>query len=381
MRSSTLILAFITLQIVPPTCWGQQRPTIALVPARETGVSADLSSYVRTLLEEELTRSGQFDVVDRSQVKEVLEELSFQQSGVTDVQTVTEIGQHLNVEKLFFIRLHRLYPEYKVTIKIVDVATNKVIRLEEQDLGSKPSEVRIPTLKLAQRLVQRASLLVPAEMVYFPPSRYQMGSSGPPDERPPHSVLLSSFFLDRYETSEIAFQAFRESMAKQAISDVANPKRAATLISWFDAADYCGWQGKRLPTEAEWEFAAKGTKQRPYPWGSESPTRSMARFGGYTRGSVDVSEMPEGATPEGIFHLAGNVAEWVQDWWQPDYYSASASQDPSGPTSGDYKVIRGGSWAQPAVEIGTTVRAFHNPNKGSGYIGFRCAKSAREVAE
>ena len=358
-------------------CPAQDHPAIALVEVPGSrGPTAEISSYARGVLEEELSQSGEFDLVERGQTKAVLEELAFQQSGVTDAKTVAEIGRHLNVSKLYFCQVHRLHPEYKLTVKIVDVATNRVLRTETTDLGRGGTQIEAATRKLAARLVQGAPLLTPAEMVDIPAGSFLMGSAvGPPDEQPAHQVSISAFRLDRQEVSRIAYQAFLESQQKVRKTSVENPEHPAALVSWSDAAAYCGWAGKRLPTEAEWEYAARGPEARTYPWGNNPPDGSRAHFGGRTREPVGVDALPRGATPEGVLNMAGNVAEWVQDWWRPDYYAASPSADPPGPAQGDYRTVRGGSWSQPGAELRAAARSFHNPDKGAAYIGFRCARA------
>ena len=355
----------------------QQRPRIAVVEVEPGHSAREVSSYAHSLLEEKLSRSGVFSLVERSHVKEVVEEVAFQQSGITDAATITEIGTHLNVEKLFFAQVHRLRPDYKLTVKIVDVATNQIDRVEEQHLGSKNSHIKAATLKLAQHLIQTASLLAPVEMVLLPAGRFTMGSQGGlPDERPPHQVSISAFYLDRYEVSQIAYQAFLETRGKGQTRGQ-KPENAATMVSWTAAAGYCQSLGKRLPTEAEWEYAARGNESRIYPWGNTPPTRAHAHYsGGHSKGPFKIDSLPQSATPEGLFHLAGNVAEWVQDWWDPGYYATSPIADPGGPTEGDFKVVRGGSWTQPPEELRASARAYYNMNRGAGYIGFRCARSA-----
>ena len=162
---NALLAIVITIASTRPSV-GQERPKIASGTGAETiRVSVDLSTYVQALLEDELGRSGRFVLVEGGQVAKVLEEVFFQQSGVTTASDMTEIGRHFNVEKLFFLGIHRLYPNYKISVKS-------------------------PTLKLAQRLIQ-STLLEPVQMVFFPAGEFLMGSiDGTPDEQPQHPVFL-----------------------------------------------------------------------------------------------------------------------------------------------------------------------------------------------
>ena len=306
----------------------------------------------------------------------MVEEIAFQQSGVTESSGAAELGRLLNVDKLAFVQVHRLHPDYQLTVRLVDVSTGQLLRVEKQSLGRQQDQIRAAVRRLAQRLAAIAALLSPEDMVPLPAGTFPMGSAtGLGDEQPVHIVSIDSFYLDRHEVSRIAFQEFRVSQGKQHQVNPRDPDLPATEVSWHQAVAYCQARGKRLPTEAEWEYAARGTAGRPYPWGEAAPTAARARFA--ASAPLPIDSLPQGATSEGIRHLAGNVAEWVQDWWDPTYYGTSPSANPTGPPEGDFRTVRGGSWNSPAVELRPTARAYHNPERGAAHIGFRCARDAR----
>ena len=370
-----IILILSLLLCAQPTQAGE-RLNIALIAVNgDKSATGNVSTYVQTLLEEELGKSGKFDLVERNRVKEVVEEVAFQQSGLTDQGSAVEIGKHLNVDQLIFVQTHRIYPDYELTLKVVDVASNRILRVEKTSLGQKTPEIRTAVRKLARRLIALSSLFSSVEMAFIPSGTFLMGSDrGLADERPPHRISINTFYLDRYEVTHIAFQEFLVTQGKKKRADLKDPDHPATMVSWTEASAYCRAQGKRLPTEAEWEYAARGDQNRAYPWGKATPSLALARF--QTRGTLPADSLPAGATPDGVHHLAGNVAEWVQDWYDPGYYAASPAANPTGPPAGDYRVARGGSWNQLADEIRPTARAYHNPDKGTGDIGFRCASDA-----
>ncbi|MFH1569744.1 MAG: SUMF1/EgtB/PvdO family nonheme iron enzyme [Gemmatimonadota bacterium] len=348
--------------------------TAALAPVeRAPYLPSSVAALAQSGLEQELARSDRFQLVERGRLEELLKETAFQQSGVTDPATAAELGRQLNVQLLLFAQVVRAGPDFRLTLRAVDVASARVVWVEEETLGRSDSTIRAGSRELARRVVAAAMALAPAAMVPLPAGTLSMGSSqGLPDEAPPHLVSLNALQLDATEVSQAAFDAHLQSRGLHP-RRVAAPDLPATMVSWVEADEYCRAQGKRLPTEAEWEYAARGTAGRPYPWGEAAPSSSLARFGGLEPVAVD--EPLGGATPEGLLHLAGNAAEWVQDWWDPGYYRASPEADPQGPASGDFRVVRGGSASQGVEELRAAARGYHNPLKGAGHIGFRCARS------
>jgi formylglycine-generating enzyme required for sulfatase activity len=215
--------------------------------------------------------------------------------------------------------------------------------------------------------------------VWIPPGSFQMGCSPgdsecSADEKPPHQVILTrGFWLGRTEVTVGAYQKFVASKGVQmpAAPDFnagwKNPDMPITNVSWDDAKAFCGWTGGRLPTEAEWEYAARaGSKEALY-----GPLDEVAWYA--TNSGARTHEVGQKrANAFGLYDVLGNVWEWVNDWYDDKYYQHSPSQDPAGPTSGQFHVLRGGSWALPQSLVRVSFRVGLSPASGNFSFGFRC---------
>ncbi len=252
-------------------------------------------------------------------------------------------------------------------------------------------------------------------MVLIPRGSFIMGSSEksayPNDEKPPHRVYLDDFYIDTHEVTNEEFAIFlnsvrpHEAERKKWIvlrSDLRTEERKnwwpaeivyengayrpvrgferhpVNSVSWYGADIYCKWLGKRLPTEAEWEKAARGgLKGRIYPWGDAYPTTGIVYNRVWKDNALPVPTEPAGnyhPNGYGLWDMAGNVAEWVSDWYDPGYYKRSPKENPKGPESGTMKVIRGGSWAGDAGSMKVSARSYENPESLPSGVGFRCVR-------
>ena len=257
--------------------------------------------------------------------------------------------------------------------------------------GSRPSEHR------DYKGYSRPEKISPknvAPMVLVPAGEFTMGSNdGSDNERPEHRVFLNAYYIDVYEVTVGQYAKFLDDTSLNpppmwtAMDEPSHQNRPVVNVDWKDANSYCKWAGKRLPTEAEWEKAARGTDGRIYPWGNDPPDLLRANYGKEKWNNhtalVPVGQLKDGKSPYGIYDLAGNVWEWVSDWYDPDYYATSPSRNPQGPESGKYKVLRGGSWDFAPENLRSSRRDLNIPSStdydSPAYrnfnSGFRCAKN------
>lgn len=229
-------------------------------------------------------------------------------------------------------------------------------------------------------------------MVLIPAGEFAMGSDrGQDDEQPVHRVSIKAFYLDALEVTVSRYAEFLMSQKPDPpfkwneASDGPHVNKPVVGVNWYDARDYCRWVGRRLPTEAEWELAARGADGRMYPWGSTHPTKGHANAGqtkwrGYDT-LTNVGQFELGKTPNGVYDLAGNLWEWVADWYDAAYYQFSPRENPSGPSAGPLRVLRGGAWNNDSKAIRSANRAGYAPDARRNDVGFRCAKDAGAPGE
>jgi formylglycine-generating enzyme required for sulfatase activity len=214
-------------------------------------------------------------------------------------------------------------------------------------------------------------------------------------EFPQRRIWIDEIAIDRYEVSLAEFLGFLLETNRTVSQELRNlvwhlitvhfvPDQAlapwpALYVTWDEANDFCHYHNMRLPSEAEWEKTARGESARIFPWGDMNPTPDLAVFGQYHIHEIPlvatVNSFEDGESIYKALHMAGNIAEWVNDWLGTDYYPIMPDRNPPGPKSGRYKVVRGGSWKSKAVMLRTATRGGAFPEERSANIGFRCAQS------
>ncbi len=257
---------------------------------------------------------------------------------------------------------------------ILDVLKPSNIQVDQPDREAKPSH-------------DTAATAVPMkeDMVFIPAGEFVRGYNGGGfDEKSEGLVMLDAYWIDRHEVTYGAYIAFvtatghRRPISRYVkhFEKLSSPTQPAVYVSWEDADAYCRYRGARLPTEAEWEKAARGPHGLLWPWGNQD------KPGAANTGNPDAFEFPAPVasfpldqSPYGIYDMDGNVMEWVADWYQEDAYR-DTSPNPKGSPSGSFKVIRGASWGTIGKETRLTIRLKMVPDFRDTTIGFRCARTA-----
>lgn len=215
-----------------------------------------------------------------------------------------------------------------------------------------------------------------AALMYVPAGEFLMGSESElafNNEAPAHIVTLDAFWIYKFEITNAQYRAcITENSCQGDANDYPENDLPVVNITWFEADAYCTAMGGRLPTEAEWEKAARGTDDREFPWGDESPTCDLAYMEKCGPGKIPVGSLPDGVSPYGVMDMSGNAWEWVADWYDFYYYEDSPNTNPTGPVEGEKHVVRGVTWYPFHRSMRVSYRWSYYPENSYSTIGFRC---------
>jgi formylglycine-generating enzyme required for sulfatase activity len=255
---------------------------------------------------------------------------------------------------ILFKKTLELNPEHKVARKIID--SKSPVTINEKDKS---------------------------ELILIPPGEFLMGAGDDDqealdNEKPPHKVCLDDYYISKYPVTVAQYRIFCKKTGQQMPEEPTwgwMDDDPIVRVYWDNAVAYCKWAGGRLPTEAEWEKAARGTDERVYPWGNDVPDSDYANYDEMVGEATSVGKYPNGASPYGVLDMAGNVYEWCSDWYDGDYYNDSPEHNPKGPRSGSDRVIRGGSWFYEPRCLRASSRDGSTPGYSDFDHGFRLART------
>jgi formylglycine-generating enzyme required for sulfatase activity len=281
-------------------------------------------------------------------------------------------------------------------LQVLDMIRREITQSPASGTATPSVTPTTPLTDIHQAYKTMLSSIDGMELVYTPAGKFDMGSEvGNLNEAPVHTVSLDGYWLDRTEVTNEMFVrllnaegnkqeggttwldpidpfvwVFEKDGAWQTLPGKEN--HPIVNVSWYGAKAYCAWAGRDLPTEAQWEYAAKGTDSHRFPWGNDAPDCNQARFSGCGNTPVEAGSLLQGSNLWGVFDLAGNVAEWINDRYAADYYQQSPQENPAGPINGYYHVIRGGYWGSPYLALQSSHRDWAGADERINSVGFRC---------
>lgn len=293
-------------------------------------------------------------------------------------RTKNNMRNYLDIKGNAPIPHYRLYFKDKGKMELVP---QSLVRIEYQGVLRRVyEEVKEFSLEVDRAVIAAGGSRGQGEVVKVKGGCFKMGNKdGTPLERPVHEVCLKDFDMDKYEVTQAQYQALMEDNPSQQIG----PNRPVEYVTWYEADTYCKKAGRRLPTEAEWEYAARGNTDTHFYWGNSVKGKEANFCDANCTLNIRVASVDDGyattapvgkfpPNPLGLYDMAGNVAEWTHDWWDPNYYRHSPKDNPQGPRPLDHKVIRGGGWNNTAGFIRTSHRTGFWPQFRSEGLGFRC---------
>jgi formylglycine-generating enzyme required for sulfatase activity len=296
-------------------------------------------------------------------------------------------------ERIVFHLSRRIIFAHLVLIFLAGACKNPSPVVEQtkvQDpLQASPSAIAIPVpaIQTETRLREKDGALE----IFIPAGEFLMGAASTDplayeDEFPQHSVYLDAYWIDQHEVTNAQYALCVEagncvepgsysSYTRDEYYDASRfGEYPVVFVDWTQAKDYCAWAGGRLPSEAEWEKAARGSDGRTYPWGEQAPIAGLLNYRNYVHDTSAVCSYPAGNSPYGLCDMAGSVWEWMNDRYDPTYYPISPAANPAGPSSGRARVWRGGSWFEGSGGVRASNRQWNYPDFQYSYIGFRCVR-------
>jgi len=375
-----------------------EKVPLAVYDLEAQGVPGATAAIVTDVVRSELRFCGKYELIEKARMQEVLRLQSFQLTGCTEAECAAKLGKILNVKKMVVGGLGKMGESYRLSLRVVDVETavietegSEKQALKEDDLDRLVpvlvSRLFCPEIKRPVTAPSPATLTPQDSMIYIPAGEFTMGSNEANNEKPIHKVYLDAYYIDKYEVTVGQFRKFCNATGRTIPVQPSwnqGDNYPVVNVSWEDASAYASWAGKRLPTEAEWEKAARGEDSRKYPWGNEwngsycnhgsGDSLHIDASDGYER-TAPVGSFPQGASPYGVMDMAGNVWEWCQDWYDENYYKKSPSRNPTGSSSGSIRVVRGGGWSVPQSYCRSAYRVIYDPQfRYSFFRGFRCVR-------
>jgi sulfatase modifying factor 1 len=373
IKRITPLLLFIGL------VWGQPT-TIAVFDLENNGLQNSEVRILTDRLQSELVKIGGYTVVERKKIEKIFEEQKFQMSGCVE-ECLIKIGMLLGAKEIVIGSVGRFGSTYTISARLVNATSGEMIQSSDFDTDGNISDLlktgmQIIAMELSGQKTKPTQVYAtpPVGMVFVEGGTFQMGSnSGESDEKPVHTVTVSSFFMDKTEVTQAEY---RKVMGKNPSSFSGCDACPVEQVTWHDANTYAKKVGKRLPTEAEWEYAARGgNKSKGYKY---SGGWDLDAVGWYDNNSGSKTHPVAQKQPNelGLYDMSGNVWEWCSDWYDKGYYSRSPQTDPQGPNSGITPVLRGCSWGYDGFFCRVADRGGGNPdwrNNNSG--GFRLVLS------
>ena len=395
---------------------------IAVMPFRD--LNGNLNQYGLFLAEELTTLiflEKEFEVVERQLLDQVLKELALGETALIPDEEAKKIGKMLGVDAILTGTITDAGDVVYINARLIGTETGKIFAVArtklKKDARIKKLLQTVPAKEMHEPTTPTKTTTPPPEttpvreessrpsdideelddsnnMALVPTGEFWMGTyygyqecnrvqkkckkEWFDDEKPLHKVYLEAYYIDK---NEVTNQNYKECVNAGACTPnsfhagFTDAKQPVVGVTWYQADTYCKWKGKRLPTEAEWEKAARGTDKRLFPWGGKVNCR-LANYSYCGRNrTVEINFFKSAKSPYGVMDMCGNAREWVGDWYDSDYYSKNPSYNPQGPSNGKYKVLRGGAYNNPPAFIRTSARTKRVPDGEWDTTGFRCAKT------